>query len=106
MLTITFVDHAGQARNISAQTGYSLMEAARANDIPGIDADCGGMCACATCHVYVDPAFMGLVGAPGDGEAPLLDFIDGAKANSRLACQIELTDELDGLVVRTPESQQ
>src|SRR5205809_171218 len=100
MPLITFVDSAGNARELSAEPGYSLMDVARMNDIPGIVADCGGMCACATCHVFIDEAFAGVVGPPGDCEAPLLGFVDEASEYSRLACQIQVTEKLDGLVVR------
>lgn len=102
---VTFVDSAGVSRSVEAATGMSLMEAARDNDIPGIVAQCGGMCACATCHVYVDEQFLALLDGPDDNEEPLLDFIDDREANSRLACQIRLTPALDGICVRTPASQ-
>lgn len=102
---VTFVDAAGVSRSVEADVGMSLMEAARDNDIPGIVAQCGGMCACATCHVYVDAQFLALLDGPDDNEEPLLDFIDEREANSRLACQIRLTPALDGICVRTPASQ-
>lgn len=106
MTMITFVDHAGTERAVEARPGYSLKDAAVENDIPGIDADCGGVCACATCHVFVDPAFLELVGPPGEAEAPMLEFLDEVRTNSRLSCQIEVTEQLAGLRVTTPESQQ
>ena len=81
------------------------MEGARKNNIPGIDADCGGGCSCATCHVYVDPAWQSRVGARNPIEEATLEFAENVEPNSRLSCQIKVTDELDGLVVRTPESQ-
>jgi 2Fe-2S ferredoxin len=81
------------------------METAIKNSIPGIDADCGGACACATCHVYVDEAFMPKVGEPEDMEQSMLDFAENVQSNSRLSCQITVSDELDGLKVTTPESQ-
>ena len=81
------------------------MEAAIKNSIPGIDADCGGACACATCHVYIDPAFMETVGKPEDMEQSMLDFAENVTENSRLSCQITVSDELNGLKVTTPESQ-
>lgn len=105
MPNITFVDHEGTSRTISADVGCSLMEVARNNDVPGIDADCGGMCACATCHVYVDNSFLSKVGMRSDCEEPLLEFVDDFRANSRLACQIEVTEDLEGLLVHTPASQ-
>ncbi len=105
MPNVTFIDHEGVERTVAAENGQSLMEAARNNDIPGIDADCGGVCACATCHVYVDKDFLGKLNALTDSEEPMLEFVDDMKSNSRLSCQIEITDALDGLRVRTPESQ-
>jgi len=105
MPSITFLDHGGAARTVSAEAGCSLMEVARMNDIPGIDADCGGMCACATCHVYVDEAFLARLNPRTDSEEPMLEFVDDMRETSRLACQIEVTDELDGLRVTTPASQ-
>ncbi|MXO73015.1 2Fe-2S iron-sulfur cluster-binding protein [Alteraurantiacibacter buctensis] len=105
MPTITFIDAQGAARSVQAECGQSLMTAARANDVPGIDADCGGMCACATCHVYVDTEFLSQLPAPGDGEEALLEFVDKAQPNSRLACQICVTEVLKGMIVRTPSSQ-
>ena len=105
MATITFVDFAGTERVVDAVNGDSVMEAATTNDIPGIDADCGGACACATCHVYVDPAWMAVVGQPEDLEAEMLDVADEVRENSRLACQIKVADEMDGMIIVTPESQ-
>ena len=81
------------------------MEAAVKNSVPGIDADCGGACACATCHVYVDAAWTDKVGERGNLEESMLGFADTAEPTSRLACQIKLTDQLDGLVVRLPKAQ-
>ena len=105
MATIIYVDHEGTERPIEATNGESVMEAAIKNSIPGIDADCGGACACATCHVYVDEAFMDKVGSPEDMEQSMLDFAENVQENSRLSCQISVSDELDGLKVTTPESQ-
>ncbi len=81
------------------------MTGAVQNNIPGIDADCGGACSCATCHVYIDDAWREKVGEPSDLEQSLLDFAHNAQASSRLSCQVEVTDDLDGLVVRMPEVQ-
>jgi len=106
MTTITFIDHAGTERVVAARPGDTLKDVALDNDIPGIDADCGGVCACATCHVFIDEAYMAIVGPPGECEAPMLEFLDELRPNSRLSCQIEVTPELDGLRVGTPESQQ
>ena len=105
MAKITYIDHGGEKRDIEAKNGESVMEAAIKNSIPGIDADCGGACACATCHVYVDQAFMDKVGTPEDMEQSMLDFAENVQENSRLSCQITVSDELDGLTVTTPESQ-
>ena len=87
------------------EPGHSLMEAARASGVAGIHGDCGGTCACATCHVYVDPAWTDKVGKASAMEGSMLDFAEGVEPNSRLYCQIKVTDDLDGLRVTTPESQ-
>ncbi|MEL6416613.1 MAG: 2Fe-2S iron-sulfur cluster-binding protein [Pseudomonadota bacterium] len=105
MAKIIFVDHEGTERVIEASNGESVMETAIKNSIPGIDADCGGACACATCHVYIDETFMAKVGAPEDMEQSMLDFAENVQGNSRLSCQISVSDDLDGLKVTTPESQ-
>lgn len=105
MPTIHFTDASGETRSVEAQVGHSLMETARNADIPGIVAECGGMCACATCHVYVAHEWLSKLTPPSDSEEPLLDFIDERQENSRLSCQIPITEELDGLEVTTPESQ-
>jgi len=81
------------------------MEGAINNDIPGIEAECGGMCSCATCHVYVDPAWTNATGSPGDIEQGMLDSALDLQDESRLSCQIDVGDELDGLIVRMPELQ-
>lgn len=81
------------------------MEAAVGNQVPGIDADCGGACACATCHVYIDEAWTARVGPPDAMEESMLDFVNEKRAASRLCCQINVTEEIDGLVVRIPEFQ-
>jgi 2Fe-2S ferredoxin len=105
MATIHFRDFKGTVRSVDAETGSTVMEAAIKNAIPGIVAECGGACACATCHVYVDEDFMPLVGEPQPMEEDMLDFAYDVRANSRLSCQIRLRDELDGLTVTTPEKQ-
>lgn len=105
MAKITYVDHEGTEREVDASNGESVMEAAIKNSIPGIDADCGGACACATCHVYIDAAWGEKVGKPQDMEQSMLDFAENVQENSRLCCQITVSDELDGLKVTTPESQ-
>ena len=105
MVKIIYKDHSGTAREVDAKIGETVMETAIKNSIPGIDADCGGACACATCHVYVDPAFMSKVGMPEDMEQSMLDFAENVKETSRLSCQIQVSAELEGLTVTTPESQ-
>jgi ferredoxin, 2Fe-2S len=105
MPKITYVDAAGTERTVEGKVGMSVMETAIKNNIPGIDADCGGACACATCHVYVDAAFTAKVGKPSAMEQSMLDFAENVHDNSRLSCQIKITAELDGLRVTTPESQ-
>ena len=105
MAKIHFVDHSGEKRTIEVENGATVMEAAIRNAIPGIEAECGGACACATCHVYVDEAWREKVGSPTPMEEDMLDFGFDVRPNSRLSCQIKVSDELDGLVVSTPERQ-
>ncbi len=105
MPKITFIDVAGSSRNVEAPAGWTVMEAAVKNDIPGIEAECGGACACATCHVYVDESWLDATGTAQDMETDMLDFASDLRPNSRLSCQIKITPELDGLVVHTPERQ-
>ena len=105
MPVITYVEHTGAEHRVTLQAGASLMQGAVANSVPGIDADCGGACACATCHIVVDPAWAERLGARNAMEAAMLDFADGVQETSRLACQIKIRDDLDGLKVTTPESQ-
>ena len=105
MAKINFIDHSGETRSIEAETGSTVMEAAIRNSIPGIEAECGGACACATCHVYVEESWREKVGAPTPMEEDMLDFGYDIKPNSRLSCQIKVTDALDGLVIMTPERQ-
>jgi ferredoxin, 2Fe-2S len=102
---ITFVTHDGTEHVVDVAPGLSVMEPAVKNNVPGIDADCGGACACATCHVYVDAGWGERAGGKSEVEASMLDFAENVEANSRLACQIKVRGDLDGLVVRTPESQ-
>ena len=105
MPKITYIDATGKERPVEAKNGMTVMETAIKHNIPGIDADCGGACACATCHVYVDSAFTDKVGKPSAMEQSMLDFAENVKENSRLSCQIKVRDDLDGLKVTTPESQ-
>jgi ferredoxin, 2Fe-2S len=105
MVKITYIEHDGTSHEIEAEEGQSVMEAAIQNMVPGIDADCGGACACATCHVYVEQAWREKAGKPESMEDSMLDFAQEKQENSRLSCQIKVTKELDGLVVRLPEFQ-
>jgi ferredoxin, 2Fe-2S len=105
MAKITYIDSEGTSRSVEAENGSTVMENAIKNGIPGIEAECGGACACATCHVYVDEAWRGKTGEPSPMEEDMLDFGFEVKPNSRLSCQIKVSDELDGLIVRTPARQ-
>ena len=105
MPKITYIDASGTARTVEAEVGATVMVTAIKNDIPGIEAECGGACACATCHVYVDEAWRAKTGEPSPMEEDMLDFGFEVRESSRLSCQIKVTEELDGLVVRTPERQ-
>ena len=105
MASITFIEHNGSVRTVEAENGSTVMEAAIRNGIPGIEAECGGACACATCHVYVDEGWTGTVGGASPMEEDMLDFAFDIRPNSRLSCQIKVSDALDGLVVRTPARQ-
>lgn len=105
MPKITYVDYNGTPRTVDVQSGMSVMEGAVYNSVPGIDANCGGACACATCHVYVDEHWLPKLPQPSDVEASMLEFTCGPQANSRLACQLRVSEELDGLIVKTPASQ-
>ena len=105
MAKITFITHDGEEHVVEGGEFTSVMNVAIDNLVPGIDADCGGECSCATCHVYVEPAWMDVVGQPGEREEEMLDLNPEREANSRLSCQIPVTDALDGLVVRVPEFQ-
>jgi len=105
MARITYVEFNGTQHTIDVPPGQSVMEGAVRNGVPGIDADCGGNCACATCHVYVDQAWVSKVDGPEASEKSMLEFVRGAEANSRLSCQMAVTEALDGLVVAMPERQ-
>jgi ferredoxin, 2Fe-2S len=105
MPKIKYVEHTGKEHEIEVPNGWSVMEGAVKNLVPGIDADCGGACACATCHVYVDQAWLAKLTPKQDMEETMLDFAQDLEPNSRLSCQIKVTPELDGLVVRMPKSQ-
>ncbi len=105
MTKITFIDASGQSRTVDAEDGSTVMEAALKNSIPGIEAECGGACACATCHVYVDDAWVEKLGKAEQMEEDMLDFAFDVRPNSRLSCQIKVRAEIDGLTVSTPEKQ-
>jgi 2Fe-2S ferredoxin len=105
MAKITYIEHDGTEHAIDVKTGLTVMEGAVKNNIPGIDADCGGACACATCHVYVREDWLDKTGSKSAMEESMLDFAESVAENSRLSCQIKVTDALDGLVVTMPESQ-
>ena len=105
MTKITFVQPDGTSQTVDTENGLTVMEAAKMNDVPGIEAECGGACACATCHVYVDESWRDKTGKPNEMEEDMLDFAFDVREGSRLSCQIKVTDALDGLVVRVPEKQ-
>jgi ferredoxin, 2Fe-2S len=105
MPKVTFVEHGGQRHEVEVDTGQSVMQAAINHMVPGIIADCGGNCACATCHVYIDAPWDALTGTPGKEERDMIDCALHTRSTSRLSCQIKVTAELDGLVVHLPESQ-
>ena len=105
MAKITYIEHGGTEHAVDVRNGLSVMEGAIKNNVPGIDADCGGACACATCHVYVDEAWREKTGKASAMEESMLDFAQNVEPNSRLSCQIRVSDALDGLIVRLPEDQ-
>ncbi len=105
MAKITFIEADGKKHVCEGENGMTVMEVAIRNDVPGIDADCGGACACATCHVYVAEEWKEKTGSSSDMEEDMLDFAFDVRPGSRLCCQIKVSDELDGLVVNVPEQQ-
>ena len=105
MPKITYKDHQGTSKTIEVENGLSVMEGAIQKEIPGIDADCGGSMACATCHVYVDDKWLDKIPKAEDAENDMIDMAFEPKKNSRLSCQIIVNEDLDGLVVTTPEKQ-
>jgi 2Fe-2S ferredoxin len=102
---ITYIEFDGTPHEVDVPSGFSVMEGAVNNNIPGIEAECGGACSCATCHVYVDPAWFEATGTAKHLEQDMLECALDLQETSRLSCQIEVSDELDGLVVRMPELQ-
>lgn len=105
MPKIIFIEPAGTRREVQAIVGQSVMEAAVHNGVHGIDADCGGCCSCATCHGYVDDAWLDVLDAPDSVELDMLDFAFRRTPQSRLTCQLKVQDKIDGLMIRLPESQ-
>ncbi len=106
MPKITYIEHSGSEHVVEVSCGLTVMEGARDNNIPGIDADCGGACACSTCHVYVHPDWIGKIPSRDPMEEDMLDFaFEPDFERSRLTCQLKVTDELDGLIVQMPERQ-
>jgi ferredoxin, 2Fe-2S len=107
MPKVTYIEHNGTAHTVEVPVGRSVMQGAVDNNVPGIDADCGGECACATCHVYVQQPWLDMIGLPAAGsqEASMLSFAAVKQPDSRLSCQISMTEELDGMVVKMPEGQ-
>ncbi|HBO3413583.1 2Fe-2S iron-sulfur cluster-binding protein [Pseudomonas aeruginosa] len=105
MPTLTFIEHDGTEHKVSADIGQSVMQAATFASVPGIPADCGGACACATCHAYVDKAWLNRLPALDSTENDMLDCAFERRDNSRLTCQVFMTEELDGLVLHLPASQ-
>ena len=105
MVNITFIAHTGEKHTVAAEPGATVMETAIKHGVPGIEAECGGACACSTCHVYIEEEWREKVGEPSPMEEDMLDFAFEVKPNSRLSCQIKVREDLDGLTVRTPERQ-
>ena len=105
MPKITYIEHNGKSHEIEVSNGLTVMEGAVQNNVPGIDADCGGACACATCHVYVDEKWFDKLTKKIDSEQDMLDLAFQPNKFSRLSCQITVTDDLDGLVVKMPSKQ-
>ena len=105
MPKITYIDKDGNSKTIEVEKGLTVMEGAIQNDIPGIDADCGGSMACSTCHVYVEEKWFDKLPKAEDAEVDMIDMAYEPKKNSRLSCQLIVSDELDGLIITTPAKQ-
>lgn len=105
MIKVNYIENDGTKREVGVEEGVSLMDAALDNMVPGIDGDCGGVCACATCHVHVDPAWIDKLAPMDDNEDAMLELTDDRNESSRLCCQIKAMPELDGIIVHTPEGQ-
>ncbi len=105
MARITFIQPDGTSQTVQATAGQTVMEAAKLENVAGIEAECGGACACATCHVYIADDWREKTGSPSEMEEDMLDFAFDVRAESRLCCQIKVTDDLDGLIVQVPAKQ-
>jgi len=105
MPTVTYTQPDGTTKDIEVKVGQSIKDGAVNNLIPGILAECGGACACATCHIYIDDQWFGKVGPAEDIEKDMLDFAEDVKDNSRLSCQVDMSEDLNGLIVHVPENQ-
>jgi 2Fe-2S ferredoxin len=105
MPRITYIDQTGRQYVVEGENGQTVMETAIKHDVPGIVAECGGACSCATCHVYVDEDYRAITGEPSQMEEDMLDFAFDVRPESRLSCQLRITDDYDGLIVRVPEHQ-
>ena len=105
MPKITFIDHSGRSHTVEAEIDHTVMETALKHNVPGIVGECGGACACATCHVYVDEAWQKVAGTPSEMEEDMLDFAYAVRPESRLSCQLRVNSAYDGLIVRIPERQ-
>ncbi len=105
MAKITYIEHNGKSHTVDVSNGLTVMEGAVQNDIPGIDADCGGSMACATCHVYVKDDWFNKLSPKNEGEDDMLDQAFEPTSSSRLSCQIQISDDLEGLKVHLPEKQ-
>ena len=105
MPKITYIENNGTEHVVEAEAGMTVMEAAVKHEVPGIEAECGGACSCATCHVYVDDAWKDVTGEPEEMEEDMLDFAFDVRPSSRLSCQIKVSDAIDGLIVHVPEKQ-
>ena len=105
MPRITYIDHIGREYLAEGEIGQTVMETAIKHDVPGIVAECGGVCSCATCHVYVEEAWRGITGEPSQMEEDMRDFAFDVRPESRLSCQLRIADAYDGLIIRIPENQ-
>lgn len=105
MLTLTFIEHDGTAHKVNVEPGQSVMQAASFASVPGLPADCGGACSCATCHAYIDDAWLAQLSAPDSMESDMLEYAHERRDNSRLTCQVVMSEALDGLVVHLPSAQ-